>query len=522
MSRLVTSIITILLMLCTGLIQCANQPVADSGSGSTTTNGIIAASYFNADGSPAQNTEVCLVPEGFDPVKEGNLPDSLTGITDSNGTCRFSLSYEGTFNLQAYNPTFNTYILQTGISVVLKDTVLVGAATLRMPGTFTFTLPDTADMKNGYVYVPGTLLYKKIADEQVIVDNGKVHLVFDQLPAGTVAAIYYGEMDVPMVSVELQSDVTIEEGDTTEVLLYESWQSYTTQNSGIPEDRVTKVLVDATGTVWVGTMNSGVATFNGSDWKGYSTANSVLQHNTIQGLGLADDGTVWIATVYGIASVKQDTWEIFTAQNSTLPDNNLTDIAFDNEGNLWAGAQQGCIIYDGTGWKQSSYTGTFPMAFVTSIAVAGTGDVFIGTPYGIFRHTGGAFSYLPVPDFGAVEVRIEDIAGDSRGNMWFATERGVVHYASGSWQVFDANTGLPGTVSKSVAVDYHAIPWAGLSEIGAVVKIGHYYGVYTSTNTGVLNNAGAINDIAVADETTFYFATESGGLVRLQFMYTGE
>ncbi len=511
----------ILPVLCFGLLSCASRPVADSGSGSTTTNGIITAVFHHADGSPAENTQVYLLPNTFDPVREGSLPDSLQAITDSTGTCWFSLSFEGTFNLQAHNPVAGTDNLQTGIAPVLKDTVHLDVATLRLPGTFTFTLPDTADMVNGYVYVPGTLLYKKIADEQVIVDNGKAHLVFDNLPAVTLSAVCYGETDSPVKPVPLKESVTVNEGDTTELLLYESWQSYTTQNSDIPEDRITKICVDASGTVWVGTENSGVATFDGSVWKVYNTANSALQNNTIQGLSCADDGTVWISTVYGIAGVKDGTWKVFTSQNSTLPDNNLTDIAFDNAGNLWVGTQQGCVVYDGTIWKPYTFSGAFPMAFVTSIAAGTNGDMYIGTPYGIFRYTCGTFSYLPVTDFGAVEVRIEDIAGDGKGAMWFASERGVVRYASGAWQVFDANSGLPGTISKSIAVDYHALPWAGLNENGAIVKIGQYYGIYAGSNTDVLNNAGVINDIAVADEMTFYFATESGGLVRLHFKYTG-
>lgn len=76
-----------------------------------------------------------------------------------------------------------------------------------------------------------------------------------------------------------------------------TWTSYTQADSGLPDNWVTALHLDADGGVWAGTEGGGLA-YRGADglWTVFNTANSGLPDNWVSSLAPAPGGGVWSAS----------------------------------------------------------------------------------------------------------------------------------------------------------------------------------------------------------------------------------
>ncbi|MEN3039728.1 MAG: hypothetical protein ABDI07_11395, partial [Candidatus Kryptonium sp.] len=60
-----------------------------------------------------------------------------------------------------------------------------------------------------------------------------------------------------------------------------SWTVYNAKNSGLPDDWVTSIAIDAQGNKWIGMEESGLVKFDGKIWTVYNTSNSDLPNNNV-------------------------------------------------------------------------------------------------------------------------------------------------------------------------------------------------------------------------------------------------
>ena len=116
-----------------------------------------------------------------------------------------------------------------------------------------------------------------------------------------------------------------------------SWTSYTSRDSGLPDDIVPAIAIDKNNMKWFGTL-SGLASFDGENWQVWNTQNSPLPDNQINDIDIDDDGLMWIATASGAAVFDGvDRWVVFTSKNSPLPQGNIYKVRSDKRGNHWFG-----------------------------------------------------------------------------------------------------------------------------------------------------------------------------------------
>ncbi|MFQ5923552.1 MAG: two-component regulator propeller domain-containing protein [Anaerolineales bacterium] len=113
-----------------------------------------------------------------------------------------------------------------------------------------------------------------------------------------------------------------------------SWEHFTVDNSGLPDNRVTAVAVDESGSAWVGTMD-GLGVYDGISWTSYTPSNSGLADPWVFDVEDGRTGKVWIGTYSGLSSFDGNSWATFRANDSGLASNDVLDIAIDNEGLPW-------------------------------------------------------------------------------------------------------------------------------------------------------------------------------------------
>jgi signal transduction histidine kinase/CheY-like chemotaxis protein/ligand-binding sensor domain-containing protein len=146
------------------------------------------------------------------------------------------------------------------------------------------------------------------------------------------------------------------------------WEVFDRGNSGIPSDSIRCLLEtsapDGKRILWVGTDNGGIARFDGETWQSSNTRTSPLPNNSVQALATTVDATgaesLWVGTYggglvrVGLADQKLGPqWDIYTLSNSTLPNDIIWTLLADpraHRQSLWIGTESGLVRFSEGQW----------------------------------------------------------------------------------------------------------------------------------------------------------------------------
>jgi len=121
---------------------------------------------------------------------------------------------------------------------------------------------------------------------------------------------------------------------------------YNTQNSGLPSNSVSDVVLDNSGNLWVATNteknNGGLVRIDSEgNWKLYNTSNSVLPDNTVWSI-IKDNNVLWLCMHSGgIVRIENDK---FKTGFEALGNSSVFDLQVDKSGNKWVGTNRGLFI----------------------------------------------------------------------------------------------------------------------------------------------------------------------------------
>jgi hypothetical protein len=191
-------------------LRCADL----SGGGSEAGNARVIGMVLNTQGSPASNVIVTIVPSDLDPVKGDLFSFFDSDTTGSEGIYELTVPKGYTYTIQAVHMTVQTRALVAGVAV-MDTTVTAPRCTLSAPGAVKVMLPDSADKKLGYIYIPGTTVF-------AFLNNAAGFVVLDSISAGMIPAISYSSTN-SFVSAVIRYNVTVASNDTA-VVFNPSWK----------------------------------------------------------------------------------------------------------------------------------------------------------------------------------------------------------------------------------------------------------------------------------------------------------
>jgi signal transduction histidine kinase/ligand-binding sensor domain-containing protein/DNA-binding response OmpR family regulator len=123
------------------------------------------------------------------------------------------------------------------------------------------------------------------------------------------------------------------------------------QTNGLSNDRVSSIVKEKNGFVWIGTDN-GLNRYDGNKIKIYNKQNSALSSNDIADLLIDRKGKIWIATFGGALNVYNPSNDKFVAyknssnDNSSIPSNELNTLFEDSKGTIWVGTKNGLSSFN--------------------------------------------------------------------------------------------------------------------------------------------------------------------------------
>lgn len=299
----------------------------------------------------------------------------------------------------------------------------------------------------------------------------------------------------------------------------ESMQWYNRTNSGLPANDVRSVVVDKAGTVWFGTMNDGLASFDGTTWRTFTTRNSDLLSGSVRQLA-TDGNTIWAGTWGGgLARFDGSNWTVYTSEETELPNNYISTLYVDRQGTLWVGTENtGLTTFDGTTWSRFDDQGNIPFPTVACLTQGSDGAFWFGTGNytgsggGAAQWHNGAWSVFTTANSGLPGNTVSSIHTDSQGAAWFATNNGLVLLDDTQWLPYPtAPYGLPSTSISVVTGDESHLLWVGTRDKGMARITDGGAKVYNPSNSGLPGNS--IADMETDAQGGVWIAVPGGGLV---------
>lgn len=312
------------------------------------------------------------------------------------------------------------------------------------------------------------------------------------------------------------------------------WTTYNFAGTGIFINEPTSIKITNSSEVWIGTRDMGIAVYNNNNWNMYDISNSGFPNNYIRTLhtfgntvfcgtgyngigryssnswstinqastsgGLADDevlglahngsGYLWVATYNGLSVDSITKWRTYKTSNTPgMPSNLLTSLAIDLLDQKWIGTMNhGLVRFNNTSW-QTFNTGNSPLPSntINKVAISPDNTLWICTPNGVVRFdrvsTWNVYNSSNTP---VIKSNVfNDIAFDNSGNVFFATEEGVItRNAAGNWfRTHTGNSNLPSNHITCITVNNSDQKvWVGTLNSG--VAHAHVNTLFTSRTEG--------------------------------------
>jgi len=188
---------------------------------------------------------------------------------------------------------------------------------------------------------------------------------------------------------------------------------------------VVKVFEDSKGNLWFGTLENGVAKYDGNTLKYFTTADG-LPSNRVVNIIEDSKGILWFGTGNGLSKYDGKTFINFKTEYG-ICNNMISNLLIDTKGIFWIGTWNGICQFDGTTFK--TFSVPYPTIetpinedtenWMTDITEDTKGNIwFARDGYGACKYNGKSFTHFLKKD-GLLSNNVTEIEFDKDGNIWF-------------------------------------------------------------------------------------------------------
>jgi signal transduction histidine kinase/ligand-binding sensor domain-containing protein len=254
----------------------------------------------------------------------------------------------------------------------------------------------------------------------------------------------------------------------------------------IDEHRVTDIMEDREGNIWVSTYRSGFYSLKLGKFTVIGEEEGLIS-SLVHGVTRLDNNRMIVATDEGINIITED-GEIFPySNNSQLPDKKVRDVLVDRDGPLWISTIAGVMMDDLRG-NIKTYTANDGLSnsYVRFTFQDKSGNFWFATPNGLNKLTESGFKNYTRDD-GLSNEFVLSMYQTRDETIWIGTRDGLTRYKDNQFESFSVSDGLAGPVTFKMYEDNDGVLWIGAN--GGITR--YYNGIFTpfTTEQGLYTNA---------------------------------
>ncbi len=262
---------------------------------------------------------------------------------------------------------------------------------------------------------------------------------------------------------------------------------------------------DSEGSIWVGTLRSGLFRFRKQIIIGYSKAEGLLNNN-VYPIFQDSRGTIWVGTASGLYRYQDGKFEVIRGSENF----EVYSIAESSDGRILTGLyspkDSNEAVYE-VKQNQVKYFVKPEKAITAAIYSEPNGALWLGlVQKGLVRIRNGQQQHFDEKDgLAAKDVRV--IISDGSGGLWIGSYGGLTHFKDGKFTKWTQNEGLPIKIIRSLYLDSEMTLWIGSYDKGLVRFKDNKFTHYTTEN-GLYNNG--VFQILEDEQRNFWMSSNQG------------
>ncbi|MEW6061285.1 MAG: two-component regulator propeller domain-containing protein [Bacteroidota bacterium] len=238
---------------------------------------------------------------------------------------------------------------------------------------------------------------------------------------------------------------------------------FNSNTSGIKSERILVLYEDRRGALWFGTEGGGVGRMFQGKVSTFGIAEG-LPGEVVTSLVEDSAGTLWVGTMDGGVGMIVNESASTAAFNKRLPDHAIKSILTAGHGSLWICTE---VLVHVVGTSVTIYKPVYdiPGSQVNAVKEDSQGKLWIGTDKGLVQFVNGRFEVV-TPARGKPPENIWRIMEDRQGTLWLSSSNGLYQYDKQVVDYYGKSDGLIDLTVKSVFEDREGSLWVGTNAGG--------------------------------------------------------
>ena len=254
------------------------------------------------------------------------------------------------------------------------------------------------------------------------------------------------------------------------------WIYYHPNNSGLPGNIVTEIIIDSTDAKWFAT-NNGLARLRGNTWTVWNKTNSPLRYNYIVSIAKDKCNKLWVATQdSGLYKFDGVNWTEYYNTNVGFPLKALSRVRIDEENTVWVCSKTLGIfkhVINDEWIRYHKGNSGLPHNTVNDVKFEGHIKWIGTTSGGVAKYNDTAWIIYDTQNTPLISPFIERIGIDRDKNKWFCTRFGGVakfNSSQNQWTLYTStNSGLPWNNTSCIFFDENNTKWIGIQDGGFTI-----------------------------------------------------